>query len=77
MVKCEGTLQQGGAGSEDTFELPIPMTVHKLIKRYEESDYVAVIPPDERPSPMQVSAVRGKLMADENPAPDFGLIGPY
>ena len=41
MVKYEGTLLQGGPGSDDKFELLIAMQVRKLIKLYEESEFGA------------------------------------
>ena len=48
-----------------------------MINQYEESNYGAELAPSEIPSDLQVSAARGKLLTDSNPASDFGLNGPY
>ena len=77
MLKYEGTWVQGGQGSDDTFELLNPMEARKMIKEHEESAYGSELAPSEVPSDLQISAARGKLLADSNPACCFGLNGPY
>ena len=76
---------QGGQVNDDKFELLTPPEVRKLIKRYEESDPERNISPSEAPSTLQVSATRGKLITDSNPARISGWLaltgrgpkGPY
>ena len=67
----EGTLVQGGPGSDDKFELLNLKEVREMIKQCEESNYGAELAPIEIPSDMQVSAARGKLLTDSSPAPEF------
>ena len=54
-----------------------PRMVAGLITRYEEDVLGGEFPPSVRPSVAQVSAIRARLIADKNPASDFGCFGSY
>ena len=74
--KYEGIFQQGGTGAEDTFELMSELAYGRFIREYEM--YTGVeLKLAEKPSLEQLSAVRGRLIADKSPIPNFGLFGPH
>ena len=77
MRKFEGTFLQGGEDATEEFEMLAPHMVARLITRYEEDVLGGEFPPSERPFVAQVSALRARLVADKNPASDFGCFGSY
>ena len=48
-----------------------------MIKDYEDGPYGAEFKDSEKPSDLQVSACRGKLLEDANPTGCFALNGPF
>ena len=76
-LKFEGRWNQGGRGCDDTFVLLKPAEVDRMIQEYETEVYGAPFAESEKPSDTQVSACRGRIIADDNPTPCFGLVGPF
>ena len=77
MKKCNGVNQQGGEGADNEFEVMSEAYCNDLIRDYEERILGGKIPLHERPSHVQLSAIRQKLMEDKNPAADFAKFGPF
>ena len=76
--KFEGVLFQedgdGDVGGE--FDMLTKPEYRRLYKRYDEISGGGV-PAEERPTIKQMSALLGKLREDENPAPDYAVLGPF
>ena len=74
--KYEGVTQQGGVGADDEFEMLSEEQYADILDKY-ELVLGGKIPKKERPSNVQLSAVRSKLYADSNPAVEFAYFGPF
>ena len=74
--RYDGVFCQDDDGGKPDFELLTKREHRSLIDEYDIASGGG-IPEDEEPTLKQLSAVLGKLDDDDNPAPDFAVLGPF
>ena len=76
--KYNEVIQQGGEGGDDTFEMLSSDAFADYVRRYERSAVlISKVPKREKPTVLELSAVRGRLLGDPNPVTDFPICGPF